>query len=271
MNSEQQPAVLFEVCVDSFESCEEAIKGGAGRLELCSSLFLGGLTPSYGMMKMIRERLCSSSSNNSNNNNTTVPIHILIRPRAGDFLFSDIEMEIMEKDILIAKELGFEGVVIGILLSDGSIDKQRTRQLASLAYPMSITFHRAFDMCNDYKQAFNDLLSIDCIDRILTSGLESSVLEGIDVIKDLIEMSKNTRIKILPGGGINERNLSKILKKTKTKEIHTSGRVTHDSKMIFRNNRTFMGGELRASEYSLSIVNHKKIETFRNISTMNNN
>ncbi|KAF2070989.1 hypothetical protein CYY_007684 [Polysphondylium violaceum] len=258
--SDNKQTVLFEVCVDSFESCVEAIKGGAGRLELCSSLFLGGLTPSYGMMKVIKDKLPH-----------TVPIHVLIRPRAGDFLYNDIEMEIMERDILIAKELGYEGVVIGILLSDGSIDVTRTKQLASLASPMSVTFHRAFDMCNDYKKGFNDLLSIDCIDRILTSGLESSVLEGIDVIKDLIEMSNNTRIKILPGGGINERNLAKIIKKTKTNEIHTSGRVTQDSAMTFRNNRAFMGGELRASEYTLSIVNHKKIETFRNISSHVNN
>eukprot|EP01132_Coremiostelium_polycephalum_P007711 gene7711-9485_t len=233
--------IRLEICVDSLESCEEAIKGGAHRLELCSSLFLGGLTPSWGMMKIVRERF------------PNFPIHVMIRPRGGDFLYSKAEIEIMKQDILAAKQLGFNGVVFGLLNADGSIDKHTTSDLIQLSLPMSITFHRAFGI--------KDLLEIGNIERLLTSGTESSVLEGIDVIRDLIKLSEG-RIKILPGGGITERNISKIIKKTGLYELHLSGRIKHDSKMIHRNERVFMGGELRQSEYSLSIVDHKKIGNF---------
>ncbi|KAK5578472.1 hypothetical protein RB653_008143 [Dictyostelium firmibasis] len=280
-NKDDLKNIKFEVCVDSLSSCIEAIKGGAGRLELCSSLFSGGLTPSYGLMKTLKEYIEVNNNNNNNknnNNNPIIDVFVMIRPRSGDFLYNQDEITIMKHDIELVKQISkecpsFSGIVIGLLNSDGTIDKQNTEELVQLASPLSVTFHRAFDMSRNYIESFNTLKSINCdgggkISRILTSGLESSVLEGIDTIKDLIKLSKPTHITILPGGGITQKNINKIIKKTKLQEYHISGRTISDSKMQFRNTSIFMGGSLRESEYSYGIVDKNKIQDFINKSNI---
>ncbi|EFA74795.1 copper homeostasis protein like protein [Heterostelium album PN500] len=245
--------VGIEVCVDSLQSCLEAVKGGAIRLELCSALFLGGLTPSYGLMKIVKQKL------------PDFQINVMIRPRDGDFLYSDEEIEIMKHEIDIAKSLNFNGVVFGVLNANGTINKETTKMLIEYSNPLSVTFHRAIDMCRDYKEAMNDLISVGGIDRVLTSGLESSVMEGIDTIIEMIKMVNNAGSKmiIMPGGGVTERNINKIVKTLNIKEIHLSGRIKLDSSMQFRNTRVFMGGELRQSEYQLAYVDQNKIKSFQ--------
>eukprot|EP01133_Synstelium_polycarpum_P013296 gene13296-15628_t len=226
--------VEIEVCVDSLASCFEAIKGGASRLELCSALFLGGLTPSYGMMKSVRDKMPH-----------TFPVNVMIRPREGDFLYSRDELDMMKHDIQAAKDLGYHGVVFGALTADGRIDIAVTKELVEYSLPMSVTFHRA-------------------IGTVLTSGLESSVMEGIDTIKDMISMASQNGggLIVMPGGGVTERNINKIVTILGIKEIHLSGRVKQESGMTFRNGRVFMGGEMRASEFTLSIVSQNKIQSF---------
>ncbi|KAN0023251.1 hypothetical protein ACTFIU_011418 [Dictyostelium citrinum] len=273
MSNNLNDEIKFEVCVDSLNSCIEAIKGGANRLELCSSLFSGGLTPSYGLMKTLKEYIEKQQPPIS------IDIFVMIRPRSGDFLYNEDEITIMKHDIELIKQISnecssFSGIVIGLLNSDGTIDKHNTETLVKLASPLSVTFHRAFDMSRDYIESFNTIKSINncCkssdsggkISRILTSGMESSVLEGIDTIKELIKLSNGTDIIILPGGGITQKNINKIIKKTKLQEYHISGRTVSDSKMQFRNTSVFMGGSLRESEYTYAIVDKNKIQDFIN-------
>ncbi|KAM9988547.1 hypothetical protein ACTFIZ_012256 [Dictyostelium cf. discoideum] len=273
--SELNKDIKFEVCVDSLSSCIEAINGGASRLELCSSLFSGGLTPSYGLMKTLKEYI--------ENQAISIEIFVMIRPRSGDFLYSQDEITIMKHDIELVKQISnecssFSGIVIGLLNSDGTIDRDNTEKLVEFSSPLSVTFHRAFDMTRNYIESFNTLNSINSstsnnnnnnnsggkISRILTSGMESSVLEGIDTIKELIKLSNGTHITILPGGGITQKNINKIIKKTKLQEYHISGRTVSDSKMQFRNTSVFMGGSLRESEYTYAIVDKNKIQDFIN-------
>jgi copper homeostasis protein len=240
--------IILEVCVDSLASCVAAEQGGAARVELCSSLFEGGLTPSAGMIKLAREKL-------------TIPMNVIIRPRGGDFCYSDEEFACMRYDIQQAKELGADGVVIGILLPNGHVDIQRTAELVELAHPLSITFHRAFDMVVDPIQALEELVDLK-IDRILTSGQERTVLEGSELLAKLIKLAGN-RIIIMPGGGVTERNIQRIVRETGAQEIHVSGRKKMAGQMTYRNERVFMGGELRLPEYDLSVVDADKITRFQ--------
>jgi copper homeostasis protein len=236
--------VIFEVVIDSIHSALAAEQGGANRVELCDNLFDGGTTPSAGTIKVVRKNL-------------KIDVNIMIRPRGGDFLYSDLEFEIMKNDINIAKSLGANGVVFGILLEDGSIDVARTEELIKLARPLNVTFHRAFDMVRDPYKALDELIQLK-VDRILSSGLERTAMEGAELLKDLIEKSKG-KIIIMPGGGITERNIGKIYQVTKAKEFHISGRKKVESKMSYRKNHLFMGGELRLDEYGNSFSDAGKI------------
>lgn len=236
--------IIVEVVIDSVHSALAAVKGGANRVELCDNLFEGGTTPSAGTIQVVRKNL-------------EIDVNVMIRPRGGDFLYSDLEFEIMRQDILLAKKLGVNGVVFGILLSDGSIDLKRTEELVKLARPLSVTFHRAFDMVQDAYKALDDLMTLN-VDRILSSGLERTAMEGAELLKELVQIGSG-KIIIMPGGGITERNISKIYKITKAKEFHISGRSSVDSKMTFRKNHVFMGGELRLDEYGNSFSNADRI------------
>jgi copper homeostasis protein len=200
--------VLIEVVVDSVESAVAAEGGGAGRVELCSALVEGGLTPSAGMIAQCRERL-------------SIPLYVMIRPRGGDFLYSDGEIEIMRRDIRLARELGADGVVLGLLLPDGTVDRVRTRKLMTHARPLDVTFHRAIDVARDPLEALDALLAIG-VDRVLTSGQAASAAAGAKTIATMVAHAAN-RLVILPGGGINEKNAAKIVERTGARELHVRG------------------------------------------------
>lgn len=242
--------VLLEICVDSVESALAAQAGGADRIELCSSLFEGGLTPSAGLLEIARERL-------------TIQIAAMIRPRAGDFCYSDDEFDVMQADLVMAKELGADVAVLGLLNPDGSIDVKRTARLIELARPLPVTFHRAFDMASDPYRSLDTLLELG-VDRVLTSGQERSAVEGMDLIKELVNIA-GSRLVVMPGGGVTERNLQKILKYTGAKEIHGSASGSRESRMNFRNHRIVMGGQLNPPEYSIKIANQDRVRTFRGL------
>ena len=239
----------LEICLDSVESAIEAEKGGADRVELCDNLFEGGTTPSYGEIKLTREKI-------------NIGLQVIIRPRGGDFCYTDIEFEVMKQDIQLCKELGVDGVVIGILLPDGSIDVTRSKELVNLARPMNVTFHRAFDMANDYKKALEDVIETGA-NRLLTSGQESSAIEGMFLIKELLTIAKD-KIIIMPGAGITNSNIDFFLKETNAKEIHLAVQKSSKSKMKFQPNHIFMGGYLHLPEFSIFRSDATEINKIRN-------
>jgi copper homeostasis protein len=216
----------LEICADSIESALNAQKAGASRVEYCDNLPEGGTTPSYGSVISARSNL-------------NIGLHVIIRPRGGDFLYSWAEYDIMRRDIEMCGESGVDGIVTGILHSEGSIDVERTAKLFEFAYPMSKTFHRAFDMCNDPVKGLEDVIATGA-DRLLTSGMKNSAQEGIDLIRQLVLQAGN-RIIIMPGGGIDETNIGFIAMRTKAKEIHLTGRSNVESEMTFRRNGINMG------------------------------
>lgn len=209
---------LIEIATTDFETTRLAVQGGAHRIELCASLAEGGVTPSYGTIRLCRESF-------------TVPLYPIIRHRGGDFLYSDQEFEIMKQDVLLCKSLQCDGVVIGLLQSDGQIDLKRTAVLTALAYPMGVTFHRAFDRCADPLQALEQLISIGC-ERILTSGQCPTAPEGADRIARLQKQAAN-RIVIMPGSGVRPDNVVALAKQTGCVEFHASLRSSVKSKMQF--------------------------------------
>lgn len=226
--------VIFEICVDSVAGVREAKRAGAQRVELCANLLEGGTTPSLGLMRQARSV-------------SGIKMHVIIRPRGGDFLFDDDEFAAMEADIEAAKAEGADGVVIGLLKADGSIDEERTATLIARARPMAVTFHRAFDMTPDAFAALETLIKLG-VDRVLTSGQEASVLEGLPLIGELVQRAGD-RIIIMPGGGITARNAGRIATAVKLQEIHFAALEPAAGGMSFRRHHVFMGGELRPPEY----------------------
>ncbi|XP_076868056.1 copper homeostasis protein cutC homolog isoform X2 [Brachyhypopomus gauderio] len=241
---------LMEVCVDSVESAINAERGGAGRIELCSSLMEGGITPSIGLLQVVKE-------------NVQIPVYVMIRPRGGDFLYTDREADVMRKDIELMKSHKADGVVLGALTEDGRVDVELCMELLAACRPLPVTFHRAFDMVHDPSVAVETLASLG-FERILTSGCESSALEGLPLIKRLTEQAKG-RIIIMPGGGITERNLQRILEGSGAQEFHCSARSSRDSAMKFRNANVSMGASLSAPEYSLKVADVTKVRTLNAI------
>lgn len=218
--------VLIEICVDSVASAIAAERGGAARLELCSGLAEGGITPSAGMIESVRNR-------------SSIGLQVIIRPRPGDFCYESEEFEIMRKDIQVAKSSRADGVVFGILDSNGHVDVARTRELVALARPMSVTFHRAFDMSRDLFRALDDVCAAG-VDRILTSGGDQNCLLGAETIARLVEAA-GQRITIMAGRGIDETNVAGIVERTGVSEIHV-GMSTHvASPMTFRKMEISMG------------------------------
>jgi copper homeostasis protein len=234
--------MIIEICVDSAAGAFAAQRGGANRVELCDNLLEGGTTPSAGSIKVARRGL-------------KIGLQVIIRPRPGDFLYDENEMEVMREDIRVAKDLGADGVVIGCLTAEGEIDKARTKELLSLARPMNVTFHRAFDMCRDPQKGLEDLIALG-VDRVLTSGQEASCLEGLELIAALQKQAAG-RIIVMPGGGITPRNLQRIVKGTGVNEVHLSARSSVESGMTYRNSRVFMGGTLRPPEFGWKMTDEK--------------
>lgn len=237
--------ILIEVCIDSVESALAAQAGGAGRVELCDNLFEGGTTPSLGMMQVARRAL-------------NIDLHVIIRPRGGDFCYSGHEMEVMMIDIEAARSAGAQGVVIGALQPDGRIDRTQTAALIGRARPLRVTFHRAFDMTRDPFEALETLIDLG-VERVLTSGQEATAWEGADLIAELAARAGDRMI-IMPGGGITERNAAKIVARAGVREIHTGGALTVESRMAFRNMRIGMGRALSEPEYSRKITDAGRIQ-----------
>lgn len=218
--------IKIEVCAASVQSALTAQLAGAHRVELCSSLELGGITPSASTIEKTREIL-------------DIEVYVLIRPRPGDFFYSSLEFDVIKRDILFCKNVKttdgkkVDGVVIGILQKDGQVDVERTKELVELAAPMKVTFHRAFD------RAIDPFLSLEKVietgaHRILTSGQFANVFEGRFILKELVEKAGD-RISIMPGAGVNAQNIFELAKSTRAKEFHLSGKSEIKSKMTFEN------------------------------------
>ena len=209
---------IIEIATSDFLTTRSAVEGGADRIELCANLAEGGTTPSYAHIKKCKEAF-------------GIALFPIIRPRGGDFLYTKDEFEIMKNDIKLCKELGCEGIVIGLLNMDGTIDMTRTSELVELAYPLEVTFHRAFDRCKDPFTALEELIEIGC-QRILTSGQKPTVSEGIDLIAGLNKKADD-RIIILPGSGVRKDNIKMLAEKTGCIEFHSSLRGKAKSPMQF--------------------------------------
>lgn len=236
----------MEVCVDSVESAVNAANGGASRLELCCALSEGGLTPTLGLLRVVKQEV-------------EIPVYVMIRPRGSDFSYSEQEFEVMKEDVVILKEGKADGFVFGILTRDGEVDARRCSQLMELASPQPVTFHRAFDMTRDPIRALETIIGLK-MDRILTSGQESTALEGLPLIKELVERARG-RIAVMAGAGITERNLERILKGSGCREFHCSARTTIDSVMQYRNSHVSMGSSSGASsEYSTKVADTYTIQ-----------
>jgi copper homeostasis protein len=235
--------LTLEICADSVESAVAAERGGAHRIELCSSLIEGGVTPSTGLITTVRSRL-------------SIDVYVMVRPRGGDFCYSREEFETMEQDVLTAKQLGADGIVFGILQEDGDVDVSKTRQLVEIARPLKATFHRAFDMSRDLSKSLADLIEAGA-DRVLTSGGEQNVADALSVIASLVDVAAG-RIAIMAGGGISESNVHRIIHETGVREIHASVRVHVPSPMRYRNERISMG-LARGREYQRVTVLEEKV------------
>ncbi len=210
----------LEVIGFTIEGCILAQSAGAHRIELCDNPGDGGTTPSHGFIKAAREKL-------------QIGLFPIIRPRGGDFFYTEEEFEIMKTDINLCKQLGCDGVVIGLLKADGTIDKKRNAALVELAYPLGVTFHRAFDRTADAFKAMEDIIEIGC-ERILTSGQKPNALDGADMIGQLIKQA-GERIIIMPGSGVRSDNIMELAKKTGATEFHTSARINTESGMLYSN------------------------------------
>jgi len=236
----------LEICVDDVESAIEAQNAGADRIELCNNLIEGGTTPGSGT-------ICSAR------NNLTIVLHVIIRPRGGDFLYSGLEYDIMRSDIETCRKYGVDGVVLGILLQDGTIDIARTAKLIELARPMSVTFHRAYDMCKDPYKGLEDVISTGA-DRLLTSGQRNRVEESGGLINQLINQA-GKRIIIMPGSGLNLSNITHIAITTGAKEFHLTGRKVIDSEMVYRKENISLGGTSGIPEFSRKVTDPDMIRS----------
>ena len=240
--------VLIEVCVDTVASAVAAQQGGAARVELCSDLLEGGVTPSAGLIGLVRARV-------------SIGLQVIIRPRGGDFCYPDEEVEIMRRDIAVAKQLCADGVVFGILDADGRVDIHLTRNLVELARPLNVTFHRAFDMSADLFQSLEDVCATGA-DRLLTSGGEQKCLQGAGTIARLAKAARG-RIAIMAGGGISQHDAATIIERTGVREIHVGLSTPVRSPMRHHNPRLSMG-KLQGREYERVQVLEENVRNLQN-------
>jgi copper homeostasis protein len=236
--------ILLEVCADSIQGAIIAQSAGSQRIEFCANLSEGGITPSPAQIEIARKLL-------------NIKLYILVRPRGGDFLYDDTEFEIIKSDVHFCGKTGCDGIVIGLLNANGTIDKERSRELIRIAsqYAMGVTFHRAFDRSNDLFLALEDAIDLGC-ERILTSGGYDTALEGADVIRQLIEKANN-RIVVMPGCGVTPQNANQLIQKTGLKELHGTFRTYYPSQMQYRNTKLSHQKE----EYGLWLTDADKIKS----------
>ncbi|WP_299686705.1 copper homeostasis protein CutC [uncultured Vibrio sp.] len=238
----------IEVCIDNLESLHHALSGGANRIELCSSLALGGLTPSFGMMKQAAKV-------------SSVPVYAMIRPRQGDFIFDDDDMLCMLEDIEACASAGLNGVVLGVLAPNGSIDMPKMQQLADKAHSLKlgVTFHRAIDQSSDYQAALEQVIKLRC-ERVLTSGLAVNAEQGIDVLAAMVKQADG-RIDIMAGAGVNATNAKVIRNTTQVPALHLSGKSTRPS--LMESNSSAQMGSDDINDYQIPVTDASKISDVR--------
>lgn len=217
---------LLEVCVDSVESAAAAWRGGADRLELCANLVIGGTTPGLSLFRQVR-KCCD------------LPIYGLIRPRCGDFLYTEEETQMMEEDIQSLTAMGADGIVVGCLCADGALDREKMKRFMQAAGNVPITLHRAFDMCREPEETMEEAIALG-VSTILTSGQAKNCREGAALIKQLI-CQAGDRIRILVGGGVDGDSIPQMIQETKATRFHMSGKVSLQSGMLYRKKEVHMG------------------------------
>lgn len=236
--------MILEACVDSVESALAAQAGGAHRVELCEDLLEGGTTPSAGMIEVCRERL-------------QIPVHVLIRPRGGDFVYSDVELEVMQRDIALVRRLGAQGVVIGALRPDGTVDVERTRAMLGVARPLSVTFHRAFDFTPDADAALDTLIALG-VDRVLTSGQAPSARKGTRVLARLVARAGG-RIGILAGGSVSEEDIAEIAQRSGVREVHVRATALLESPTSYRPQHLSLQKQPLPNEFDRAVTDPERI------------
>lgn len=240
---------VIENCANGAESALRAQEGGADRVELCAGIPEGGTTPSAGEIVKARQLL------------TTTRLNVIIRPRGGDFCYSADELDIMAYDIGMARKAGADGVVFGVLNTDGTVNLEAMRRLMDAARGMNVTFHRAFDVCCNPLETLEQIISLGC-DHILTSGQEPTAEKGIALLSQLNERAAG-RITIMPGCGVNAGNIAHIASATGCREFHFSGRSEVASAMRYRNPKVSMSGTDGSDEYSRQLTDPEKIRAAR--------
>ena len=230
---------VVEVSIEGVDGLLVAQENGADRVELCASVLEGGITPSIGMVREALRR-------------ARIPVFVIVRPRGGDFLYSEAEFESMRQDVIALKELGVPGIVTGCLTQDGEVDEQRTEELLHLGRPMSFTFHRAFDMVRDPVQALEVLISLG-VDRLLTSGQRSTAIEGLATLKRLGQVASG-RIIVMPCGGLRADSVGQVCRETGLWELHFAAHKMESSRMTHRNPHVAMGGTAQDHEYQRTVT-----------------
>ncbi|MEO9483661.1 MAG: copper homeostasis protein CutC [Ekhidna sp.] len=236
----------IEICANSVQSAINAEKGGASRVELCDNLWEGGTTPSHATILLAKRKL-------------TIPVYVLVRPRGGDFIYSDLEFEIMKQDIVSAKAAGVDGIVSGVLLSNGGIDIERTRELVTLTAPLPFTFHRAFDHVENVASGIEDLVQIG-VTRVLTSGQRECAIDGRENLKKMLHQAAG-RIVILPGGGINKHNIDQLFE-IGCREFHFSAKSLVKGQAL-KTDKIPMNGSLDIPEDAILMTDSKIVKEIK--------
>jgi copper homeostasis protein len=235
--------LILEVCVDSVDSAIAAERGGAHRVELCSNLLEGGVTPSAGLIDAVR---CALS----------IDLYIMVRPRGGDFHYSGDEIDVMERDVVAAKQRGANGIVLGMLKVDGHVDVEGTRRLVDISAPLEVTFHRAFDMSADLSRSMSDVRAAG-VHRVLTSGGKQTAVEGAEVLAGLVKAA-NGAPAIVAASGIDETNVCALIEKTSVRQIHATLRTMVPSRMQHQNGGVSMGAS-KGMEYQRLVTDERKV------------
>lgn len=233
----------FEICANSAESCVAAQAGGAHRVELCASMPEGGTTPSFGEIRLARKLI-------------DIRLHVIIRPRGGDFLYTPLELDVMEEDIHMARQAGADGVVFGCLTPEGDLDMPAMRRLMKISEGMSVTFHRAFDYVRSPEQVLEHLIDLG-VNRVLTSGQQPTAMQGASLLAELVRQAAG-RIVIMPGCGVNEWNIAELAACTGASEFHFSARELKESKMLLRNPALSMGSSDQ-DEYAHPVTTAERV------------